>query len=173
MAVSERYTTMQQALFMKLKIILLLVATHLSIGAAGFSLGIYVLPILVAPHGPSESVVSAMTNRATYSGVFSKDRKDSDTLHWGEGQLAIGTDFIALMGELSPGPDYKLYLAKEFVETETEFNRLKSTMVRVGDIRTFDNFILKLSPEIDPAQYNTAIVWCETFGQFITSAQYQ
>jgi len=37
------------------------------------------------------------------------------------------------MGKLVPGPDYKLYLSPEFIETEADFNRLKATMVRVGD----------------------------------------
>jgi hypothetical protein len=26
---------------------------------------------------------------------------------------------------------------------------------------------------VDVSQYNAVIIWCETFGQFITSARYQ
>jgi hypothetical protein len=33
--------------------------------------------------------------------------------------------------------------------------------------------VLSNSPAIDDAQYTTAVVWCETFGQFITSGQYR
>ena len=40
-------------------------------------------------------------------------------------------------------------------------------------MRTFDNFVVELPPDIDPAHYTTAIVWCESFGQFITAAQYR
>lgn len=77
------------------------------------------------------------------------------------------------MGKLAPGPDYKLYLSPEFVETEADFNRLKSEMVRVGDVKTFENFLVPVPESIDPAAYNTVVVWCESFGQFITAAKYQ
>jgi hypothetical protein len=77
------------------------------------------------------------------------------------------------MGKLAPGPDYKLYLSPEFVETEEDFNGLKSEMVRVGDVKTFENFLVPVPESIDPAAYNTVVVWCESFGQFITAAKYQ
>jgi hypothetical protein len=77
------------------------------------------------------------------------------------------------MGKLAPGPDYKLYLSPEFVETEADFNRLKPTMVRVGDVETFENFVVNIPPGINPLNFNSVIVWCESFGQFITSAKYR
>jgi hypothetical protein len=46
-------------------------------------------------------------------------------------------------------------------------------MVRIGDVRTFENFIVPVPESVDPARYNTVIVWCESFAQFITSARYQ
>jgi hypothetical protein len=46
-------------------------------------------------------------------------------------------------------------------------------MVRVGDVRTFENFVVDVPPDIDPSNFNTVIVWCESFGEFITSAKYQ
>jgi hypothetical protein len=77
------------------------------------------------------------------------------------------------MGKLAPGPDYKLYLSPEFVETEADFNRLKSTMARVGDVKTFNNFVIEVPPGIDPSNFTSVIVWCESFAQFITSARYR
>lgn len=50
---------------------------------------------------------------------------------------------------------------------------MKSTMVRVGDVRTFENFIVDVPPGIDPSNFTSVIVWCESFGQFITSAEYR
>ena len=76
------------------------------------------------------------------------------------------------MGWQAPGPDYKLYLSPEFVETEADFNRLKSTMVREGDVKTFENFVVKVPLDIDPSKFTSVIVWCEAFGEFITSAKY-
>ena len=87
--------------------------------------------------------------------------------------MSIGPDAITFTGELAPGPDYRLYLSTTYVETEADFNRLKSTMLQVGDVKTFENFIVPLAEGIDPADYNTVIVWCESFGQYITSGQYE
>ena len=87
--------------------------------------------------------------------------------------VSVGSESITLMGTLAPGPDYKLYLSPEFVETESDFNRLKSNMVRVGDVKTFNNFVVEVPPGIDPSDFNSVIVWCEAFGQFITSAKYR
>jgi len=46
-------------------------------------------------------------------------------------------------------------------------------MVRVGDIQTFDSFIVAQPAHIDPGKYRAVIVWCEAFSQFITAAQYR
>lgn len=152
---------------------LILAATHLAALAIGFALGIYALPILIAPPAPSAADVAAQAASASFKGQFRRDLKDSDALHWGEGTVSVSRTAIALAGELAPGPDYKLYLSPEFVETEADFARLKPSMARVGDVRTFKNFVVPVPETIDPARYNTVIVWCETFSQFITAAQYR
>lgn len=158
---------------MKARTVVLLIATHCAVGVVGFGVGIYALPILTAPPSPSESDIKAMSSQAKYKAEFRRDLKDSDALHWGEGTVSVGSKSITLMGKLAPGPDYKLYLSPEFVETESDFNRLKTNMVRVGDVKTFENFVVNVPPSIDPSNYDSVIVWCESFGQFITSAQYQ
>jgi hypothetical protein len=150
---------------------MLLIVSHAAALAAGFALGIYVLPILTAPRAPSAEEVNA--HAARYQGQFRRDLKDSDPLHWGEGTLRVGTTRIALLGEVAPGPDYKLYLSPEFVETEDDFKRLEPRMVRVGDVKTFRNFVVDVPATVDVERYTTAIVWCETFGQFISAAKYR
>lgn len=152
---------------------LLLLATHGGVGFIGFALGIYMLPILTAPDSPSDIAMMQKLNSTEYVADVQRDLKDSDFLHWGEGKLRIGSDFIAFDGELAPGPDYILYLSPEFVETEADFNRLKSTMMPVGNIKTFDRFILPLDESVNLEDFTTAIVWCESFGQFITAAQFR
>ena len=152
---------------------LLLVGSHLLALAIGFALGVYALPILVAPAAPSAAEVGAQADKASFKGQFRRDLKDSDALHWGEGTVSVSRASIALAGELAPGPDYKLYLSPEFVETEADFKRLKPSMVRVGDVRTFKNFVVTVPEAVDPERYNTVIVWCETFSQFITAAKYK
>ncbi|MGB0734135.1 MAG: DM13 domain-containing protein [Pontibacterium sp.] len=158
---------------MKLKTVFLLVITHGAVALAGFFGGIYTLPILIAPSAPSTDVVANVSSNAQYFGDFSRALEDSDSLHWGEGQLFVSQDAIAMSGELAPGPDYKLYLSPEFVETEADFNRLKSTMVQVGDVKTFNNFVVSVPSSVDINAFNTVIIWCESFGQFITAATYK
>lgn len=150
-----------------------LFVTHLAALAAGFALGVYFLPILIAPGAPTAQEAAAMAGPPMFTAEFRRDLKDSDFLHWGEGRVTIGRKAIAFMGRLAPGPDYKLYLSPEFVETEAGFNRLKARMVRVGDVKTFENFVVPVPEAIDPAAYSAVIVWCETFGQFITAAKYR
>ena len=152
---------------------LVLLVTHCFALAAGFALGVYLLPIIVAPAGPTSAEVSAKASAASYSAEFRRDLKDSDLLHWGEGKVTVGKDAVTLVGKLAPGPDYKLYLSPEFVETEAEFLRLKPRMVRVGDVKTFENFVIPVPANVDPAAYRAVVVWCERFGQFITAARYR
>lgn len=153
--------------------LIVLAATHIGALGIGFALGIYALPILTAPPAPDAAATSVVMESSNFSTEFSRDRTDSDFLHWGEGKVAINDTSVAFSGELAPGPDYKLYFSPTYVETESDFNELKNTMVAVGDIKSFSGFVLDLPPGFNPADYTSVIVWCESFGEFITSAQYQ
>lgn len=152
---------------------LILVATHVIVAGIGFALGIYALPILTAPESPTETQVQTVAGAAEFTAEFVRDLEDSDALHWGEGELFVSQETIAFEGRLAPGPDYRLYLSPQFVETEADFEALKSSMVEVGPVRTFENFMVSVPESIDPSQYTTAIVWCESFGQFITAGEYR
>lgn len=158
---------------MRIGRILLFTASHAIAVALGFAAGIYALPILIAPDPPSSEEVSAAAADAAYTAEFRRELEDSDALHWGEGEVFVGSEAISHTGRLSPGPDYKLYLSPEFVETEAEFNRIKPRMALVGDVKTFSGFLLSVPPGVDPSAYDSVIVWCETFGEFITAAKYR
>jgi hypothetical protein len=169
----RRDVTLCRSLPMKKLVLLASHAVVMAVGVAfGVALGMYMLPILVAPASPSSAELTAQAALARYSGEFKRNLKDSDWLHWGEGKLRVGPSSIALEGALAPGPDYKLYLSPEFVETEADFHKLKPRMLRVGDVNTFKHFIVPMPASVDPAQFNTVVVWCEAFGQFITAAKY-
>ena len=156
-----------------MKKLLVLTATHGLALVVGFGAGIYVLPILIAPEGPSAVDVESVAGAAEYTAEFRRDLKGSDPLHWGEGVVSVGRRAIALKGRVAPGPDYKLYLVPEFVETKDAFVRVKDRSLRVGDVRTFEDFIVPLSETADISKYNTVVVWCESFSQFITAAKYR
>ena len=156
-----------------MKRILLLTASHAAALAAGFALGVYFLPILTAPQGPSAADVKSAASGAKYTATFRRDQKGSDFLHWGEGTVAISPQAVTLAGRVAPGPDYKLYLAGEFAETREEFLRIKAQAVRLGDVKTFENFIVPVPPGVDVGRYTSVVVWCETFSMFIASAKYR
>lgn len=158
---------------MNIKTAIALVISHAVVAGLGFAGGIYALPILVAPTAPTTQEAKAATAQAQFTAEFKRDLKDSDALHWGEGVVSIGPGAISLVGKLAPGPDYKLYLSPEFVETEVDFKRLKTSMVLVGDVKTFNNFVVSVPSGVDPAKYSAVIVWCESFNEFITAAKYQ
>lgn len=152
---------------------LVLLATHAIAVAIGFAAGIYVLPILIAPPAPTAAEVESAMGQAQYRTAFRRDLTGSDALHWGEGEVTISRGAIALKGRLAPGPDYKLYLVPQYVDTEEAFRQVKSKSARVGDVKTFENFVVPVPDSIDVANYDTVLVWCESFSQFITSAKYR
>jgi hypothetical protein len=152
---------------------LILFVSHALVALVGFAAGIYVLPILIAPPAPDATEVSALATKAQFTAQFRRELPGSDALHWGVGTVSVGPTSVALMGRLAPGPDYKLYLAPAFVQDEAGFLRVKATSLRVGDVKTFENFIVALPPGTDLAAYNTVVVWCETFNEFISAAQYR
>ena len=156
-----------------MKKFLLLSVSHLVFAAIGFAAGIYFLPILTAPEGPSAEQMEMAKIDAQYTGTFKRDLEGSDFLHWGEGEISVGKKFISLQGKVAAGPDYKLYLSPNLVETEADFNALKSEMQVVGDIKTFENFVLHVGEGVDVDAYSAVIIWCESFGEFITAASYK
>ncbi|NRB00725.1 MAG: DM13 domain-containing protein [Rhodobacteraceae bacterium] len=152
--------------------ILLLLFSHLAVGGIGFALGIYLLPILTAPPAPDAAALEAARADAAFSAEFTRDLRGSDRLHWGEGTVSVSSSQVVHEGRLAPGPDYKLYLTPEFVEHEDEFDPIKDQALLVGDVKSFDGFIVDVPPGTDVTAYTTVVVWCESFGEFITSAEY-
>jgi len=155
------------------KKIVLFTFTHVAALAAGFALGIYLLPILTAPESPSSAQLDTVADMARFTGEFRRNLAGSDALHWGEGQVFVSDQAVSLKGRISPGPDYRLYLAPEFVDTETEFLALKSHALEVGSVNTFENFIVPLPASVDVSRFNSVVVWCESFSEFITAAEYR
>lgn len=139
----------------------------------GTGLGIYWLPILIAPPAPTEAQVDTVAAQAAYKVTMRGDLKGNDLLHWAQGELMVGPWAIALRGSVAPGPDYRLYLSPTFVQTAEEFEQHRSEMVQVGQVRTFDNFIVTLPATVDIGSHTTVVIWCEAFGKFIGAARYR
>lgn len=153
--------------------LLLLLITHGGALAIGFAAGIYFLPILTAPPSPDAAVLEASAEEAMFSAVLTRDLRGSDRLHWGEGEISLTPTQIVHQGQLAPGPDYKVYLVPEFVEHEDEFEPIRDTALQLGDVETFDGFILDLPEGVDLEAYTTVLIWCEAFSEFVTAARYR
>ena len=140
-------------------------------GAVGFDLGVYFLPILTAGPGLDQAAVQALASSAERRGRLVRDLPGSDALHWGDGTILMNANKIWLDGTISPGPDYRLYLAPEFVDDGAGFLAIKAESRQIGAVKTFENFALDLPPAIDHDEYDAVAIWCEAFKQFITVAR--
>lgn len=151
-----------------------LTLSHLGVGAIGFAMGVYFLPILIEPEAPNiASVEEVQTTGPQFTARFDRKRADSDAFHWGDGEIRFYKDTIVFEGELSPGPDYRLYLTPQYIETEEAFLKIKEQSAQVGSIKTFDAFVLENIAEINDPRFNSVVIWCERFSQFITSAKFR
>ncbi|KZN46054.1 hypothetical protein N474_09255 [Pseudoalteromonas luteoviolacea CPMOR-2] len=139
----------------------------------GFAMGVYSLPIMMAPPAPTQTALSEVANQAKFTAQFKKDLKGSDFLHFGEGDVFLGESQIGFEGRLAPGPDYRLYLSPTFVETEAEFEQHKSSMKYIAPVSSFNGFVVDMPQSVNLEEFTTIIIWCESFGEFITAATYR
>ncbi len=156
-----------------MKKIILLLISHGAVLGIGFALGVFFLPILTAEPAPAAAVLQQEAQQAEFSAELTRDLRGSDGLHWGEGTISVSPQRIVHQGELAPGPDYRVYLTKDFVEHEDEFEPVKADAVQIGSVKSFDGFLLDVPAGVDIEDYTTVVVWCETFGEFITAAKYR
>lgn len=150
---------------------LLLLAILAAALGAGFALGVYALPVMIARAAPEASQVDAVSAAAIARGRFERDHPSSDWLHWGDGELWLSTTHVAFSGSMAPGPDYRLFLSPTAIGSAEDFLAHRSSMIEVGDVRGFNGFILALPEGAAATAYTSAIVWCEGFGQFIAATE--
>ncbi len=86
--------------------------------------------------------------------------------------MFLSSTKIAFKGALAP--DYKLYFGPSYIEIEEEFLwSLKARSVRVDVVKTVDGFIIDVTQGINIEDYNTIVVWCEQYKEYISSAKYR
>ncbi len=157
----------------KLISVLFRILTHLLFLIIGVYLGMYLLPILTESPKPNSTLIDLALENSKYETVFVRDLPGSNILYWGQGQLSLSEKNIVFQGKLSPGPDYKLYLTKNYVDDKESFLKIKTNAFLIGDINSFNGFVLKITPSVNIHNYNSVVIWCESFSQFITSARYK
>ena len=139
--------------------------------AIGFGLGVYFLPIIIADSPADQTVLAAEASSAERQAVFVRNLPGSDPLHWGEGTLLLSKERVTLMGEVSPGPDYRLYLTPEYVETKSAFLAIKDRSKEIARIKGFKDFSYAIDQSLDLSQYDSVLIWCERFSAFITAGR--
>jgi len=59
------------------------------------------------------------------------------------------------------------------VANKASFAGIKPRSVQVGEVKSFNGFILDIPPQIEIDAYTSLLIWCEAFSQFITAARYR
>ena len=54
-----------------------------------------------------------------------------------------------------------------------EPGHIKDQAQLIGDVKTFNGFLLDVPAGVDIERFTTVLVWCEAFSEFITSAEYR
>ncbi len=153
--------------------ILILAVSHIATLAIGSALGVFFLPILTAPDAPDAQVLAQEAEAAQFTAQLTRDLAGSDALHWGEGTISITPERIVHQGELAPGPDYKVYLTNGFAQDEAGFEAIRESAVQIGSVKSFDGFLLDVPAGVNVEDFDTVVVWCESFDEFITAGRYR
>lgn len=155
------------------KLIIVLLVSHFMFFGIGFGAGIYFLPVLTASQNATSEDVQQVKDNARYFGHFTKNQKGSNAVHWADGKLYVSNNEIAFEGSVAPGPDYKIYLTKTRADDRDSFLKIKDDALYIGDLKNFGNFQKTIPEGVNIDDYTTVQIWCERFGQFISSASYQ
>lgn len=142
------------------------------IGAVAGALGWWLFSPLFIDQVVDETVVVSEESQVLKTGQFT----DADRVHQGAGQAAFvrqpdGTVELQLTDfEVTNGPDLKVYLsahadpASASDVTGNEWVSLGTLKGNVGDQS------YTLPADLDPATFNSVVIWCEAFGVLFSPA---
>ena len=74
--------------------------------------------------------------------------------------------------EAGPG-GFPIMLSSQDIPTDPLVSNDSFAILYTSAGYTFVNFLVPVPDGVDPSRYTTVIVWCETFGQFITATKYR
>jgi Electron transfer DM13 len=140
--------------------------------AAGFALGIFFYPyIFLADIVAADKVENPAARKVVASGTFIH-ANPSDPIHYGKGKVTVFQDLLHLEGdfEVGPGPKFHVYLVPD--ANVTPSTRVAQTRyVDLGRLKAFKGSQNYPVPSgIDPARYQSVVIWCEQFGVLISPA---
>lgn len=147
-----------------------------AVGGAGAML--IAFPYLFPPPTLNESV-NAMDAAATVAGEsrFREDAPGQDAVHWARGgvrwyRASDGKVLLELQGdfEAGAGPNYWIYLNTQAdIDDESDFLD-DQARVKLAKLRSFSGSQVYEADAGAFAGARALTIWCETFGQYIASA---
>ena len=145
------------------------------VGGAGAML--IAFPFLFPPSAANESVAQATVGRLLVESRFREDADGQDAAHWGRGSVKVyegeaGGIVIELQSdfEIGPGPNFWLYLnAAADINNESDFNA-DGARIKLAKIRSFQGSQVYQAADSTLENVRAITIWCETFGQYIASA---
>ena len=152
-------------------------------GIAGFVGGLGVMlaafPFLFPPPMVNETVSNA-TYELVHESQFRQNVIGHDIVHWGRGDVAIyrkpdgnyAIEFRANF-EVGPGPNFWIYVnSGQDINDELDFLN-DVNRVRLTKIKSFRGSQVYEVSEADMKAGGAITIWCESFNQYIASANYQ
>jgi len=137
----------------------------------GVALGFFFFPY-VFPPPPAAEQLSEADRAALIAGGSFIQVNPSDPLHYGKGKVSVYRRAVFLEPdfEVGPGPAFHVYLVPQAKVRDA--GAVKDTMyVDLGGLRAFKGSQRYPIPAgVDLKNYQSVVIWCETFGVLISPA---
>ena len=134
-------------------------------------------PFLFPPPEVNERVSAMTADSPLGAADFREGVSGQDPAHWGRGGLrfyraADGGVLLELQEDfvVGPGPNFWIYLnARSGVDDEDDFNA-DDARVKVAKLKSFSGSQVYALDAEQFARARAVTIWCESFGQYIASA---
>ena len=144
---------------------------------AGAGAMLIAFPYIFPPPAVNETVDAMAADSLLLEGAFRQDAPGQDAAHWGKGGLKVyrgkdGGILLELQGdfEVGPGPNFWLYLnSKADIDDENDFYT-DGDRVKIAKLKSFSGSQVYAVSAEQYAQAKSLTIWCESFGQYIASA---
>jgi Electron transfer DM13 len=137
----------------------------------GVALGFFFFPYVFPPPPAAEQLSAADRGTLVANGAFIHV-KPSDPFHYGKGKVSVYQRAVFLEPdfEVGPGPAFHVYLVP--TANVRDAAAVKDTMyVDLGGLRAFKGSQRYAIPAgVDLKNYQSVVIWCETFGVLISPA---
>lgn len=145
--------------------------------AAGAGGMLIAFPFIFPPPAVNETVSAMAADSLLLATRFREDSAGQDPGHWGRGGVKVysgqdGEVILELQAdfEVGAGPNFWLYFnTVADVEKENDFYK-DSARIKLAKLKSFTGSQVYSVKAADYEQARSLTIWCESFGQYIASA---